>query len=100
MNNFPVIFGQNSGQNSAYFKDITVIQSPFFPRGEIPGYRHTQVAEIHWDTPSERRKGKRKRSSASGTLTYNPYDKRKRVRGTMGGQGPVRPARQAETLTH
>ena len=42
----------------AYFKDIVDnskwVQSFFFLRGEIPGYRHTQVAEnTPQYTPSE-----------------------------------------------
>ena len=91
MDNFPVIYDQNStnfkdilnnfnklciyGENSAYFKDITVVQSLFFffPRGEIPGYRHTQRAEKYIGTllVKGERKGERgKWSSASGTSAY------------------------------
>ena len=96
---------------------------PFFPRGEIPGYRHTQRAEIHLGTSLVKgeRKGERSgyrqdpiTSSTSGTSIY-PLRQKGKVRGKQrprpgwqarpdgtcksygGRQGPVRG--QAETPT-
>ena len=95
----------------------------FFPRGEIPGYRHTQRAEIHLGTllVKGERKGERSgyrqhpiTSSTSGTSIY-PLRQKGKVRGKQrppprgqarpdgtcksygGRQGPVRG--QAETPT-
>ena len=86
MDNFRVIFGQFS----AYFKDITVVQSFFFPRGrfstllkkgerkgERSGYRQDPVISIVQAAHRDK----------------NPYGKREKVTSTVnhtvGGQGPI-----------
>ena len=99
-------------ENSAYFKDITVVQSLFSPRGEIPRYRHTQrVQEIHLGTllvKGERNtgihnlvvKGERSGYRQDPVIVqvahwHNPYGKRERVRDTQIIQRAARPNRMA-----
>ena len=144
MDNFCVIFGQdltyfkdilnnldknlNSSKSYAFVVNFRPIlrtlqwYKALFPRGEIPGYRHTQRAE---NTPrytsSERREKRRKIwvqarpsyiNNTSGTLIYIPYGERERIQDTQDirwagkaqsdqwGRQRQRPSpRQAETLT-
>ena len=143
MDNFCVIFGQDlnfkdilnnldknlnslnklciCGEFSAYFKDITVVQS-FYSQEGRPGYRHTQRAEnTPQYTPSERREQRRKIwvqarpsyiNNTSGTSIYIPYGERERIQDTQDiwrvgktqsdqqGRQRQRPSPdQAETLT-
>ena len=109
------------GLFKGHYGQFQVSLKLFFLRGELPGYRHTQVAEIYIDT--HLMKGERKERSGYRqdpvisvvhrdiTLTvkgkeyrhqYNPYGKRKRVWGTQGPdrqQADRTQPRQAQTLT-
>ena len=76
-----------------WFMSITVVQSFFFPRGEIPGYRHTQrVQEIHLSTllVKGERKGERSGYRQNPVISivqaadrHNPYSKREKGTGTV-----------------
>ena len=47
----------------------------FFPRGEIPGYRHTQVAEKYIDTHIMKGKEKEESNLVQAAHRHNPYGK-------------------------